>query len=249
MATDPARWWHVAEVAALHSRFYNEAKLVRAESSILAPLGLDHASFLAKQRELAPDLVQWIAKEMTNQPMPPMNTIFAGIDPAGPHVYVVRGANVACQDSTGFAAIGIGDWHAESSLMFQSYYPSFAAADSIMAVYTAKKRAEVAPGVGTQTDMFMIGPELGSFVTVHPGILDRIEHIYREIQSRTAMVAEESREQTREFVTELIASARNAASTSNQEPPERDDVARVGAAKKPRDGALRRDEARKAETR
>jgi hypothetical protein len=61
------------------------------------------------------------------------------------------------------------------------------------------------------------------------------------------MVAEESREQTREFVMELIASARNG---RVDEQPGAAGARRRGSrgcrGKKPREGAPRRDEARKS---
>ncbi|MBV9732655.1 MAG: hypothetical protein JO275_07735, partial [Verrucomicrobia bacterium] len=39
--SEPKNWWKVSDVAELYVRYFNEAKLRRAETEILAPLGLN----------------------------------------------------------------------------------------------------------------------------------------------------------------------------------------------------------------
>jgi hypothetical protein len=46
----------------------------------------------------------------------------------------------------------------------------------------AKKRAEVAPGVGADTDMFLIGPTLGSYTTaINAALRGKLADVYETI--------------------------------------------------------------------
>ena len=59
-----------------------------------------------------------------------------------------NGARVACYDMIGFAAIGIGGWHAQSRFMFAKHTRRSPQPETLLLTYSAKKQAEVAPGVG-----------------------------------------------------------------------------------------------------
>jgi hypothetical protein len=49
--------------------------------------------------------------------MPGIEAIITGIDLGGPHIYVSDGIEIRCSDSSGFAAVGSGAWHASSQFM------------------------------------------------------------------------------------------------------------------------------------
>jgi 20S proteasome alpha/beta subunit len=128
-----------------------------AELRILAPLGLTRSSFIAHQRELATDLAAQVSRAMADH-VADVETIVAGVDDQGGHVFHVGDpGQVTCYDGIGFAAIGNGSRHAVSFLLQVGYTPQVALSRAVVLVYTAKKRAEVAPGVGSTTDIFGIG--------------------------------------------------------------------------------------------
>jgi hypothetical protein len=54
---EPKTWLSVRDVVDWYARSYSNAKLKRAENAILAPLGLNHDSFISRQHELDSDLV------------------------------------------------------------------------------------------------------------------------------------------------------------------------------------------------
>jgi hypothetical protein len=114
---DPKNWWHVKDVADLYARHYSAVKRERSERSILAPLGLTHDSFIARQAVIADSFIRNLTTELINFSMPSVATIITGSDPVGEHIYVVTGGDVECLDAVGFAAIGIGRWHANSQFM------------------------------------------------------------------------------------------------------------------------------------
>lgn len=144
----PEEWLKVRLVAELYNRYYREARARRAERVVLSPIGLDQNTFISRQREMNSDFLRQIAKELYGFEVPGIQTIFAGIDADGPHLYVASGNELSSHDAVGFAAIGAGYWHADSQFMFAGHSRSKQAPETLLLTYAAKKRAEVAPGVG-----------------------------------------------------------------------------------------------------
>jgi hypothetical protein len=153
-----------------------EAKRRRAERDILFPLGLNSVSFITRQGEMSDSFIHQISSELVNYKLPRMAVIFCGVDRRGQHIYVVHDGAIGCHDAIGFASIGVGARHANSQFMFQSHSPRSSIAETLLLAYIAKKRAEIAPGVGTETDIFFVGPTVGSYsVTIHPDLLKKLE--------------------------------------------------------------------------
>ncbi len=86
-----------------------------------------------------------------------------------------------CNNTIGFAAIGDGEWHAASQFMFAKYISHAPVAESMLLVFTAKKHAEVAPGVGTATDMFFIGPQ--GYGPIEPSLMLALEQAYGQMRA------------------------------------------------------------------
>jgi hypothetical protein len=119
----------------------------------------------------------------------------------GTHLFVVRGAEIECLDVVSFAAIGAGDWHANSQFMFAKHNYNRPFSETLFATYVAKKRAEVAPGVGQATDMFMVGPLLGQCAyPLHPHINDKLEELYKEAISGVLNLATDINGKVKEFI-------------------------------------------------
>lgn len=127
-----------------------------AERKTLAPYGLTLQSFLESQDNLAPDFVQSLQFAISKS-RATVETIICGVDSAGPHVYRIGedGCDHRFTD-VGFTAIGDGADHAESQFMNARYSPEWGVGNALPLLYAAKKRAEVAPGVGTETTMLYI---------------------------------------------------------------------------------------------
>lgn len=204
---EPKNWWTVRDVADLYSKYYAEIRVRRSEKMLLAPLGLDHKTFIERQREMSQSLVRQLATEMINFTMPEVGTIFTGIDSGGAHIYVAHGANVNCADNVGFAAIGIGRWHANSQFMFAQHNKSKPFPETLLLTYAAKKRAEVSPGVGEGTDMFTIGPALGSYMKIYPHVVGSLEKMYRANRTRERRASLRANKEVNEYVEGLIRAA------------------------------------------
>lgn len=201
----PDEWLTVRFVASVYVDVYNRARLRRAEISVLAPLGLDHNSFIGRQHEISPELARQLAAGLLNFEPPSVACIFAGVDTTGGgHLYVTSNADLRCHDSVGFASVGAGRWHSQSHFMFGRHTRSRPFSETLLRTYSAKKRAEVAPGVGMGTDMFLISG-LGKYTPIAPHVLDNLEKIYqtkRRREERAEKIAEEQAEKYVEEITE-----------------------------------------------
>ena len=202
----PNNIWMIKDIVDLHIDKYNNARLKRSEAQILAPLNLDRNTFLSGQASPHTGLVSDLTKELINFSMPSMSSIVAGIDTTGAHVYVVRDDEYTCADSVGFAAIGIGARHAQSQLMLagQSYNSSLT--DTVLSVYVAKRRSEIAPGVGKYTEMVSVGPG-NPLDFLHKDIMNKLEVEYKRIIDAESTAFLEGRKEMEDYVKKLTEQA------------------------------------------
>jgi len=157
MAGDP-RFFPVEEIADIYSKNLVAHLKQTIERTILEPVGLNWKSYLSSYPDKAPIWFEERKKKVWGDIDPPITkTIIAGVDEDGAHIFVIDGeGSITCQDRAGFAAVGIGEWHAESQFMFEKHSPSKPYPDTLFLTYVAKRRAEVAPGVGKDTDLCVI---------------------------------------------------------------------------------------------
>ena len=202
--TEPENWWKVSDVAELYSRAYVDLRLKRAERASLAPLGLDRNSFIQRQKELTPEVAQRLLRELTSFELPGIATIIAGVDGAGPHLYVIENHLVSCNDATGFAAIGAGNWHANSLFMSAGHTRSSPGPRTLLITHRAKRKAEVAPGVGAETDMFVIGPALGSYVLVRSNILKDLDRFHSTYTRKIHNLDRQSERKLNDYVRRMV---------------------------------------------
>lgn len=200
---DSSTWVNIKDVAELYMVYYNESRLKRAEQSILAPFGLDSNSFISRQKEMEAGFVRQIATELLNYEAPRISAIFAGVDTSGAHLYVADNDSINCRDNVGFAAIGVGYWHANSQIMFAGHTRRKSFPETLLLVYSAKKRAEVAPGVGGATDMFAVGPRLGSYIEIGDHVITNLQKIYEDEQRREWRAANKAKESVNKYVEEI----------------------------------------------
>jgi hypothetical protein len=200
----------VRTVAEWYYEHFQDARNIRSENAILNPIGLTRDSFISRQNQLDSALANKLASELVNFSVADIQAIITGVDEDGPHIYVVENRGVENRDSVGFAAIGVGYWHANSQIMFAEHARWKPMPDTLFLTYAAKRRAEVAPGVGEGTDMFMIGPTLGSYFQVGDHVLAGLFGIYSRTRERAKESQEMSRTEVNTFVDELTTKTRSA---------------------------------------
>jgi 20S proteasome alpha/beta subunit len=198
--SNPHDWWRVKDVAELYTKHYQSAKAKRASDAILAPLGLDRESFLTRQHELSESFVAQVKSDLLNFQIQSVEAIVTGVDTdGGPHIFVVQDGCIVCCDTIGFAAIGNGSRHAESQFMLNRHAWNSPPSDTVLLTYIAKKRAEIAPSIGSETDMFMI-PILGGFDTLNAEAMGKLDEEYKKIVEGEFNLLNQSKEEIRVYI-------------------------------------------------
>jgi 20S proteasome alpha/beta subunit len=154
----------VGTVARLYAQNFAALRLRRAAAIHLTPLGLDAETFLSGQHQLPPDLVNDLIHRIRCESLG-VETILAGVDSTGGHIYSVGGyggafevedCHATCRDGGGFWAIGSGARQFQTEFMSQGYSRWWPFTPALLLACKAKRRAEVSPGVGTKTDIYVI---------------------------------------------------------------------------------------------
>jgi len=183
----------VGIAAEIYGRKFAEYRRNLARIKYLAPIGLDFETYYSRQQDMTDEQLARLERLMqaASDVVTPgvdgvdAETIIAGVDGKGAHIYLVYDPGyVVCYDTVGFVSIGYGKGHANSQFMFAGHTRWASFTNTILLTYAAKKRAEVAPGVGTATDMFGIG--FGGFVNLD-SMLGNLDAAYKT--ARTAETA------------------------------------------------------------
>jgi hypothetical protein len=195
VAERPDDWWNVADVVDEYVKAWRAAKRKRAETEILVPIGLTFEKLVSGNHGLTDYMLNRLLNTVSEFRMrgeipgiPLTETIICGVDNSGgirgvvAHLYRLSDEHYSCEDATGFAAIGAGAWHANSQLMQAKYDSSKSADEGLWRTYVAKRRAEVAPGVGEKgTNMFVLGPQLGMRETIPQDWVDTLSDKYKKL--------------------------------------------------------------------
>lgn len=145
------------EVATYYGRSIQALKLKEAEDLYLAPLGLNSDSFIAQQSDMAPHFVSQLTDQMQSYRGEEVDALVIGPQNNIVGIYGVDTKGmVTCHDDVGFAVIGSGAWHAKSRLMQFGYFNQNRFSPALVVTYAAKKAAELAPGVGHNTDVKLL---------------------------------------------------------------------------------------------
>jgi 20S proteasome alpha/beta subunit len=107
---------------------------------------------------MATEFIRHITELLFTFHLPEIQCLILGLDSDGAHIYRCSDGAVSCEDSTGFAATGIGFAHAEAHFMEKHYTRMFRLDEALLAAFIAKKHGEIAAGVGQYTDVVILGP-------------------------------------------------------------------------------------------
>lgn len=164
-------------IALIYGQAIQAAKRRQAEDLYLAPLGLNTDSFLTQQPEMSPAAVASLTADLQSYQGDDVEALVVASNGADVELFHIdnRGT-VRSYDDVGFAAIGIGGYHARSNLMQVGYTNTATLSRALAFTYASKKRAEVAPGVGSQTDMQMVFRD--AVIPLWPEVFVDLERVY-----------------------------------------------------------------------
>lgn len=170
----------VADIARLFADEFARYRNAETERRMLAKWGLDWAAFHSQQASFAPEFRGRLLSDLESYDCDLGAVLIAGVDELGAHIYRVADPGLAesC-GQVGYGGIGIGAEFAEYEFMAAGYAPAFLWEDALLLAYFAKKRAEVAPGVGTVTDLWWITRSGTMYVDPSMPLADGLQSIYR----------------------------------------------------------------------
>ena len=135
---------------------YQKVRLTNVVQRELEPRGLDLDNYYSRQQGLLPQVVQVVDQAMYNHDLG-VQMLVAGQYGATHTIHSIQNPGIVLDHSSiGHGAIGSGAPHALYSLIEGDYVPSMSKDAVIELVQGAKKRSEVAPGVGKETTIVSI---------------------------------------------------------------------------------------------
>lgn len=124
--------------------------------SVLEPRGLNLQSYYQLQKSLNPGIVQEIEQAFINYNLG-VDLIVAGVNDDSCHLYSITHPGVSTShDAIGYVSVGSGAPHAMYSLIASAYTKGKTLDEVKTFVEEAKKRSEVAPGVGKETEIVIL---------------------------------------------------------------------------------------------
>jgi len=146
-----------ADMAAALSQHYEAVRRESMEQELLRPRGLDLTTFYANHANLSPQITMMLDQQMAQHNLG-VELLLAGVDDNGGHVFTIHnpGGPELQHDVIGYAATGSGAIHAVQSMVGFGHHAGASAKDTLFRVYASKRRAEVAPGVGHDTDLGVV---------------------------------------------------------------------------------------------
>jgi hypothetical protein len=148
---------HISEV-------YRRIRKKRIEDEILGCYGLSSFDdFYQRQRLLHEDTNLQILRDMEHYGEGGglgAEFILGGVDDRKAHLYrIADPGTYRSYDTLGYCCVGIGNRHAEPVFAFLGFRPSMKVSEVLQIAHTAKKRAELAGGIGRETDAWIINKE------------------------------------------------------------------------------------------
>ncbi len=221
----------VATVAVTYAEEFANFRRNRNERRILAPLGLNTFTLLNRQQGMSSEQADRLISLMVTTDLGD-EVIVTGWDASGAHVYVIADPGEAvCLDSIGWGAVGSGRWHAESLFMVEGYTPYWQFEQALHLTYQAKKRADVAPGVGSKyTDLFLISTGGFHFIAEDSPLFKAIDHVYQETRQQEQEARDKGRANIVKYIAEELANAEKQGTGTAVTAPESPKQANEGAA-------------------
>jgi hypothetical protein len=151
----------ITQMAEILSNHYQSTRRKSIEIAILSKHGLrSFDEYLSKQQLLADDVIRDIEGELENYEFD-LEIMLGGIDSkAKGQIYLVHELEKPqSYTDIGFCSLGSGERHTDPVFAFYGYSLSMPVEQVLFISYMAKKRAEMAGGVGETTDIWIMDAE------------------------------------------------------------------------------------------
>lgn len=192
----------VAMLALIYAQEFGTIRRENATRKYLTPLGLTIWNFLNADTKLQPEVMETLRKQVTGEESNLWcAAIITGKDQFGAHVYVVQDpGDETCYDFEGWAAIGSGTDHADMQFIHEGYDPSWSFDEAFLLTYLAKKRADIARGVGKTTDMFWIDGSGFRRLGQSNEIVKLVKKLHRDLETAERQRSRGAKDSIRRYV-------------------------------------------------
>jgi 20S proteasome alpha/beta subunit len=163
---------------------YKQARLSRAEQFVLGVRGLSLQAYYQMHQGLNGQVVMLLDNQLAQFDLG-VDLLLAAVDDTGAHIHTNGnpGGGNSNHDPIGYAAIGSGAIHVVPAMAGFTHSGDASYDQTLFHVYAAKRRAQVAPGVGTKTEMAVLTK--GGIKHLSRDELKRLGDIYDEFMSVT----------------------------------------------------------------
>lgn len=210
------KWADVSLAAEIYSKCFYDLRREMVEKAVLSKYNLTFDSYLKSQKVMSDMLFNEINNDMQRYiyNFEHVGAIICGVDTSmphiindtSPHIYVVDDGEISCHDKLGFVAIGGGENHAESHFMLSKYSTSMKPSTALLIIHQAKKKSEICPGVGIDTDMYIIGG-LGKNAPLSllykEDIIKKLDDFYNDYKNKIEILNQKSKGQIGDFINEI----------------------------------------------
>lgn len=147
----------ISDIASALGEKYTAKRQEAMEHAVLRPRGLDLNSFYGAHATLNQQITMMLDNALSEFNLG-VELLLAGVDGDGAHVFSIHnpGGPEMQHDVIGYGAIGSGAIHAHQSLIGFGHHAGASFRDTLFRVYASKRRSEVAPGVGHETDVIVV---------------------------------------------------------------------------------------------
>lgn len=171
----------VEQVANVAAMMYARHRQQQLDTELFIPRGITMQQYYGSMQQMLPQLVGAIDQYMLGFNYG-TDFLLAGVDDGGAHLFSLGNPGGAASDleMVGFHAIGSGFLHALQSMIGFAHTPHRTLQETVFAVFASKRRAEVAPGVGKETDMLIV--QSSGITHLDAPVLAQLEALFQQTQ-------------------------------------------------------------------
>jgi len=191
----------VKKVVDLYVECRNSIIRYRSQNAILEKFGLTHQDFLSTQKNMNFEFVNEITREIMAYKAPVTGAIITGLSDNKPWLYTIHENKTVDCMKVGYACIGSGGRHARLQLMLAGHSRVSSLSETLLLIYIAKKRSEISTGVGSDTDMFVMGP---NFTLLNKAEIDKLQLEFKKISQKEKKALKKSFSNMENYVNKII---------------------------------------------
>ena len=176
----------ISDVAKKIKNKYQESRRRFMNDFIFSRRGLTIEQFYQSQNSLDEGTIIELNTEMDEFDLE-LVIIVLGVDENSvAHIYSINNPGFSVpHDPLGFCSIGTGIRHADPIFAYRRFTPSFPLKRAIYVAYEAKKKAELAGGVGPTTDIAIVSDNKEGSKFLSQKIINQLDDIHQEMESKT----------------------------------------------------------------